>query len=278
MLLPYGLTPRLALRNILLPLAALASVFVVPSAWLVAAFIILGQAHFAMAMIYQYRGGRVTRRYVLTALALVAVFVLYFTSGAGFYPIFYAAVFMFGAHFAYDEFHLQKAELGGPQKVTLGLFVLLFIVMNVYVFVPGSTGVALGLSLLFPSYIVARLFFSKNRPNRAEAYVWLVGIVLFFLAFVAHMPPVILLAIVSILHILNWYVDYGRRLADAGDATRVKNYWIEVLVIILFIGAFYAVYRIYSIDILGYYYSVMYYYAWALGHFILSFRRQGRKS
>lgn len=278
MRLPSEYSARLWFRNFLLPLAALASVFIFPSSWFVTAFIILGQAHFAMAMLYQYRGGRVTRRYVLTALVLLALFILYFASGGGFYPIFYAAVFMFGAHFAYDEFHLQKTELGAPQKVTLILFVLLFIVMNVYVFLPGSVPYALALSLVFPAYIAARLFFSTNRPNRAEAYIWFVGILLFFLAFVAHIQPVILLAIVSILHIVNWYIDYGRRLADGGDTKRLRAYWTEVVLLIAAIALGYAAYRVFQIDILGYYYGITYYYAFALAHFVLSFRRQGRNA
>ncbi len=268
---------RTFLRNVMLPLTALASVFLFPSDWLVIAFLVLGQAHFAMAMLYQYRGGRVDRRYLLTLAALVAGFVLYFTLGGGFYPIFFLAVLMFAVHFAYDEFHLQKCERKAPQVVTLALFLILFLVMNLFTLVPAYASLALAVALVFPAYILSRLFFSNQRPNKAEAYVWFVGMILFVLTFGFHAEPVILLAIVSILHISNWYVDYGRRLADAGNALRLRSYWLEVVGLIAVMAILFVMYRVFGVAILQYLFVVMYYYAFAISHFILSIKRQGRK-
>lgn len=267
-----ALPPRVLVRNALIPLAALASVFVFPDQWLVIAFLVLGQAHFFMAALYQWRGGRVDARYVITALALLALFIVYFASGAGFYPIFFVTVFMFGVHFARDEFMLQRMPFEGPQKVTVILFTALFLLINIYALSPADAGIALSLSLLFPAYIGTRLFFSKSKPNQAEAYVWFVGLLLFALAYFAQAQPVILLAIVSILHIGNWYIDFGRRLADAGDAARHRSYWTEVVAIIALMGALYAAFRVFDIAILQYLFTVMYYYAWALAHFVLSYR------
>ncbi len=272
-----GLTRRTVLRNIVLPFTALASVFLFPAEWLVIAFLILGQAHFAMAMLYQYRGGRVDRRYLLTLGFLVVVAVIYFMNGGGFYPIFFVAVLMFGAHFSYDEFHLQRDEIKVPQAITLALFVVLFVLMNAYVLVPALAGVAIAAALVFPSYMGARLI-GKHWPNRTEAYIWFVGLILMFLTFVLAVEPVILLAVVSILHILNWYIDYGKRLADKGDDARLRTYWLEVIGVILIITVLYVAYRVFNIEILQYLFIVMYYYVWAIIHFTVSFKRQGRKT
>ncbi len=273
----FSLDTRTTMRNIVLPLIALASVYLFPADWLVIAFLVLGQAHFAMAMLYQYRGKKVDRRYLLTLGILVAAAIVYFMNGGGFYPIFFAAVLMFGAHFSYDEFHLQREEIGSAQWVTIFLFVTLFVLMNVFTLVPASAGITLAVAFLFPAYIGARLVL-RHWPNRTEAYLWLVGLVLMVLAFVLEAEPVILLAIVSILHITNWYVDYGRRLADKGDGARLRSYWLEVAGIIALMAALYAAYRLLRIEMLQYLFVVTYYYVWAIIHFAVSFKRQGRRT
>lgn len=269
-------TWRIFWRNILLPVAALVSVFALPETWLVATFVIVGQAHFAMAMWYQYRGGKIDGRYICIILATLALAIIYFTLGGGFYPIYFLTVTAFAWHFAYDEFHLQKQIFGMPQKITVVLFTVLFLVMNIYAWSPSLSSLVVFAALIFPSYVLVRLFFSEHAPNQAEMYIWFVGVLLFALTFFFHAAPVLLLALVSILHITNWYVDYGRRVSDTGDRVRHRKYWIDVIGVILLMIGLYGVYLLYTQSVLQYMFVVMYYYVWALMHFALSYKRQGK--
>lgn len=260
---------RVVLRNVALPLIALLSSLLLPMPWLVGAFVVLGQAHFAMSMFYQVRAGKADARYIaILAIGLVAA-LLYFSTGAGFTPIFIVTVLCFAAHFSFDEFQLQKCPFGVPQKATFILFILLFAAMLSYSLLPKFALTAFALALLFPAYAATRIIFSSDAPTRAESYIWLVGVLLMVLAFGFSVEPVVLLAVISILHITNWYADYGRRLADSGNTARLRSYWTEVLLLIALMASLYTWY-LSGATALTVLFNVMYYYAWALVHFALS--------
>ena len=62
----------------------LAALFLLSPMWVVLAFIVLGQGHFVLSYLYQYRAGKLTRQYALRYLigvALIALF-LFLTHGS----------------------------------------------------------------------------------------------------------------------------------------------------------------------------------------------------
>lgn len=99
------------LRDYVFPLIAALAVFALPFTYVMYAYILVGQAHFLMAYLYQYRGGKITKTYLFVALALGAAATLYLTSGIGITPLFIIAGTIFSAHFALDQFTLHGEPL-----------------------------------------------------------------------------------------------------------------------------------------------------------------------
>lgn len=265
--------PRSVVRDYLFPLAAFLFVFLVPLSWYVAGFLILGQAHFAISFLYQYRAGKVNRQYGILAVLFLLISIAYFATGGGYNLIFLVATFFFGVHFAFDEFFLHGEATTTATRISAWVFVLLFFAMIVYTMFPDARPFAFAVGLIFPAYVLVRVG-SRRLPSAAERYLWLVGVIIFTLTFAFSVRAEILLAVISILHQTNWYVDYGRRIADTGDAAKLGKYWGEIALSLFVSSVLYLFYMFGGVSVLRFLYLPVYYYAFALAHFGLSVRKR----
>jgi hypothetical protein len=272
----FALPARLGMvRDGLIPLVAFGGAIFLPNTWITVAFVVVGQAHFAMTFLYQYRGKKMNTWYLCTAGVLALATLLYvLVWGELVVPIFLVVATLFSLHFALDEVTLH-ADTFTPRVIsTVVGFVLLF--------------VALMLSLVFPVYpftlfprvvavlmvcgILVRLF-SREPVARSEYYLWFVGSVLALMGIGLGLLQQVL-AIVILLHCVNWMLGYGVRVQN--DTKRARRYWLETLVTLLGSVLLYLLFTLAHVGILKYFFLLTYYDAWAIAHIVLSFRASKR--
>ncbi len=256
------------LRDYVFPLIAALAVFALPFTYVMYAYILVGQAHFLMAYLYQYRGGKITRTYLFVALALGAAATLYLTSGIGITPLFIIAGTIFSAHFALDEFTLHGEPLSTSRIATIVGFATLHSSLIIVVAFPTLSYLGFVVGGMLALLILIRTLFSKSAPSRAEYYLWFIAAILFFFATVIGMPSHIL-GIIVILHFVNWYVGYGDRLKGVPAAAR--RYWKEVAATLALSSSLLLLYLLFSIPFLDVFFDLTYFYLWTAAHIVLSF-------
>lgn len=265
-----GSTPRVLIRDIIAPLVGYALTFLLPPSVFIAGFLIVGQAHFFISILYQYRAGKVDRRYLLIAAAFLFGSAAYFIFGGAYYPLLLVSTFFFSIHFAFDEYTLHGEVSGSAGRMTAIAFVLLFTALTLKSYFPAQFYVlAFIVALLFCSHVVLRLF-SKTPAGAAERYLWLNGFLILLMSFVFGTSSLLLFGVLSLLHLFNWYFDYGRRLSERGDQARLSRYWKEVVVSLALFFLLYLIYTGSPDSFLRYFFLPVYYYAFALAHFGLS--------
>jgi hypothetical protein len=255
-------------RDFFFPLLALAVAVLFPMQWIIWSFVVVGHAHFLMAYLYQYRAGKMNIFYLVSAGVLLAISLWYFLSGGDVVPVFLVAGILFSVHFAIDEFTLHSETFTRHAWFSVASFAFLFSWL-VLVLAPASVSmfapVLLGASVLF---FVVRLITGGWHLTRTERYLLIIAVILSTLALAFNMPNKIV-GVVLLLHFANWYVGYGARLKQKPERARV--YWIEVIVTLALVLAFFVPFYFFGVTFLAFLFIPAYYYAWAIAHIILSF-------
>lgn len=257
-----------AIRDYGFPVIAALLISLIPFEWIWIGLVVLGQAHFLTAYLYQYKGKKMNLRYLLSAALLLLAAIAYFSLGAGLLPILLAAATLFTAHFALDEFTLHGEALSLGRMPTVIGFVTLHLSFLIAALFPMLAGVTSITALVFLAAVAARLFLSPTPISPAERYLWFVGSILFLFAFVFELPGQFL-GVILLLHFMNWYVGYGDRLK--GKPERSRAYWTEVWVLLVAMFALYGTYALAGLSALSLLFEPMYFYAWAIAHIVLSF-------
>ena len=256
-------------RDFLLPIAIFAVTLSVPFLWVLWGYIVLGQAHFVMTYIYQARGKKMTRGYLLLAGALAIAAAAYFTLSGAFIPLVIAVSILFATHFALDELTLHDSPWNIPSLITVALFASLFFTFVLSDLFPSYamlSGIAVLLCVL---YVVIRSW-SGPTPSDGERYLWYVAV---FVAVLSYTLPAFsalnILACVIWLHTINWAIGYGIRLRGKGNEE--PRYWL--LTALTFFGALggWALFQFGQVAWLGAFFAPGPYYAWAIAHILLSF-------
>lgn len=262
---PYTAGP---LRDYLIPALALIASVYVPYMAIVMLFIVTGQAHFVTGYWYQYKAGKMDARYLLVAALLLAGSIFYFVSGGGLVPILLAVGVLFSAHFAYDEILLHGESRTPAKLVTVLGFAVFFGALVVSFIVPGLRVYA-PYALCIPLLAFAiRYALDRTRPGKAEQYLWLIEALIFLIA-VGFGNPGGVLGVIVLLHVFNWYVGFGGRVAH--DAVRRRAYWTQVVVILAILSGLFFAYVQFHLPGLEFIFKSTYYYAWAIAHIVLSF-------
>jgi hypothetical protein len=257
-----------SVRDYVFPILIAAAVWFIPLARVVDTMVIIGQAHFFMAYLYQVRGHKITTRYLVVAAILSVLGIACAYSGISTKHLFLAAGMIFSAHFALDEFTLHGESLTYIRGTTLIGFVLFFSAIIAMVAFPGVTFISsiLGISILAAFF--ARCILMRMYPSRAEQYLWLVSGMLFLMAISSDMAEKVL-AVIVLLHFANWYVGYGERLKHSPE--RSKKYWREMLATLLTSGLLFWGYSHLDFTWLAVLFRLDYFYLWTAAHIILSF-------
>lgn len=255
------------MRDIGLPLLAAGATVALPFMWLVSAFIVAGQAHFFMAYLYQYRGGRMNRRYLAAACVIAVAATLYFAFNGGLLALAILISALFSFHFAYDEFTLHDERMTASRFVTVVGFTLTFFFLVMLFIFPAANWLVVASAAAGLSTLIARFWLTRSPPTRAERYLWFVAALLFAVAVISGLPGSILATIV-LLHCANWYVGYGTRLS--GEPVRARKYWIEAVGLFVLSALLFAAFSLAHFSFLGVLFSLAPYYAWAVAHILLS--------
>jgi hypothetical protein len=250
-----------------LPLMAFALAILLPLQYLVAAFVITGQAHFLITYIYQYRGRRMTSRYLVVALILSVVALLYFFFSGDTLPILLLTSVVFSAHFARDEMTLHDEPLDLERISTIAGFVFLFtatVIGGFFEQFSWMLPVAAGLVIVLTA---GRVALGRTLPSYGEGYLWLIEFLAFILGYIRHLPASIL-AIIILLHVTNWYIAYGLRVAP--HAERKRRYWRDVAWTLGLCAVLYVLF-VWKLSFLFVFFLVGPFYAWSIAHIVLSY-------
>lgn len=256
-------------RDFILPLPVFALALSLPFMWVIVGYTIIGQAHFVMTYIYQARGKKMTRGYLILAAILAAGFGLYFVAGGWILPLVFIVAALFAVHFAIDELTLHDSPRTMWSLVSSVLFMVLFfsfLIADMYPAYAILSGILVVLCMVYGLMRVA----INHLPSHGERYLWYVAVLIVVLTIVfPAFSALNILACVIWLHAINWAIGYGVRLR--GREVEEPRYWI--LTILTFIGALmgWALFYFYDIGWLGAFFGLAPYYAWAIAHILLSF-------
>jgi hypothetical protein len=256
------------LRDVGLPLAAISAALILPFHYLVHTFIVIGQAHFFMAYLYQYRGRRMDARYLAAAVLIGVLLIAYLMFFKEVMLLLVLISVLFSFHFAWDELALHDEGMTRGRLVTvLGFSGSFFLLTLVFAFpnLAWPSRAALGVAL---GAIALRFLIEQTKPARGELYIWFVQALLFGIALGFGLSGHVL-ALIVIIHVINWYIAYGVKLSS--NPARAKTYWREVaLFLLVTLGLFVAYWEL-EIAALGVLFALGPYYAWAVAHILLSY-------
>lgn len=256
------------IRDYLFPLAALGASMLASFELILMLFIVTGQAHFLTAYWYQYRAGKMDVRYLLVAGVLFIAAIAYFFMSDALLPLLFLVGVLFSAHFAYDELQLHGEASTKAKLVTVAGFTAFFSALVVTFAVPALAPFA-PFTLTIPVLaLIVRFLLDPTKPGKAERYLWLVEAVIFFIAVGLGQSGTVL-GVIVLLHVANWYVGFGTRLAR--DPVRLRAYWTQVVLILMALTLLFLIYLHARTPLLEFLFKSTYYYAWAIAHIVLSF-------
>lgn len=257
------------LREYGLPFAVVLMSVTLPLWFIIGFYLIMGQAHFLMTYLYQYRGKRMTFWYLAVAvLLLLGTYGYFFMTDFGYVPLLLVASFLFGIHFAIDEYTLHGEKISAhawPAIIGYGILFTTIVAQVVSPELVWLTYLAYG---LIPVTILCRLILSRLSLLATERYLLYTSVLMLILGVVLHFPHQVL-GLLLILHFMNWYVGYGVRVRAVPE--KARRYWREVILSLALVGSLFLL----SIVAYGTWAYILFgltpYYAWAIAHILLSF-------
>jgi len=268
MLPTQHLTSFLFFRNIILPLLVVAELYFLPYWFVLATMIVGGQAHFFMAYLYQFRAGKMKRGYLMAAAVIAALIIFYYLVSGAFIPLYIAVSILFITHFAFDEFTLHD-EKWTFSKVSSAVGLVVTFMTLVLHSVHPILIVLLSVLIINGIGIVIRLVRNAASVSPAEWYMWFLQALVILMVFgTIPIPMTSITSFIIILHFFNWMIGYGVKLRDLKKPR--NRYWIETGVSFVGFGILYWLFYMVSEPLFALFFTVSAYYAWAIGHILLS--------
>ncbi len=255
-----------AARDGLLPVLVFSLALLADIKTIILLFVIVGQAHFFMAFLYQYKGKKMNRRYLGVAAVLLILASIYFIYIGLLIPVFLVTSIAFGLHFAMDEFYLHGEKNGPNTFVSLLGFMLLYSSIVFQILGPGYGLLPVFAGVFVFAHVVVRIF--RRKPfSGAERYLLFVGCLTLILGAGLQLW-ITIPGIISLLHCFNWVIGYAQRVQ--GHAAARFSYWKNTLATLALSIGLYSLWIITDAPILAFLFLPLYWYAWALAHFVLS--------
>lgn len=234
--------------------------------------IFLGQAHFFLTYLYQYKNKKINRNYLIK-------FTVFFFILLAFYFIFLNGIFLikftsglFVFHFLLDEFYLDNNELNKAQvfKILPILFSYLVFIFNdcfeeIYIF--KILAIMSLLYFLFLTVVKNKMFMLND-----------VYLVFYSLVIVSSIFSNWLLIkensmfFIVVLHYFNWYSYNYFKLRN--NIIILKKYIVNVLLVNAVTGVLFIDYFFIGIGLpfLFLFFSPTFFYLWTLMHLFVTFR------
>lgn len=265
---PYLIEKSLSLLAILPPILLLPPQSVL---WL---FIVLGQGHFFLAYLYQYKAGKITRTYLVWfGLLFASLFSIFFWFGSFEWLVVLTGT-QFLIHFLQDEVFLAGETHSLFTSLEAAALVSLFFGI-LYDTVFGATlstyTAALGLALVTLYFLLA--IEQRYFPNRTNYFVLFIIALLLGIEFTGFTVPVeILLGALILFHYAEWYIHFFFKLRK--NKTALRTYLVRVAVIN---SALITLFFIYSHWFsfqgpLAVLFAPFFFYLWTLMHTLTSVR------
>lgn len=261
-------TSFLAMRNIALPVALVGASAFLHGEFMFTLAIIVGQAHFLMAYLYQWRAKKMTQSYFLFAAIIAVLLLAYFVLSGDPLVLFLGLSIFFALHFVVDELTLHDEKWNTAKLINAGGFMVLFSVLIVHVIFPMPTIVfsAIGLVVLI---VAGRLAQGFESVSTSEYYLWFLQLLMVLLVVViAPVSQIALTVFILLAHFFNWMIGYSVKTTGTPMYTR---YWTETVFFLMLCTVGYGLFWFAVIPGLSIFFGVAAYHAWAAAHIALSF-------
>ncbi len=235
-----------------------------PFLFSVYAYLIVGQAHLLQTLLHQIRAGKVTTRYLFVAGISFILVTGYLLFSSAFEPLLLIIALMFALHSVYGEYKLRGETLDRANVLFgAGAVSVLWAVVagTVLPYVALLNGL-----LVFGLCCMAGRIFLAGPLLPGEQFVLVIVGASLFIAYVAGVPGNVFGALIT-LHVLNWTM-YGSALAKTQGT--LLRYWSETAALFFLTGAGFVLYALHAAPLLKYFFDPLYYYAWSVGHIILT--------
>lgn len=238
-------------------------------ALILAAYIVLGHAHFLLAYFYKFKAGKVQKKHLLLYLVL-ALFVFSLPSFLSSTTILLIIAILFGTHFFFDEARLLEGE---TERVSLSLSVPAIITFVGLVAYTETVFDFMMPAIIVSAVIIIWSLISNGIKNLFLPHVLYLNLftVLFSLIYIfgIQISGEAVFGSIILMHITTWYVFYYKKLKTAPK--RLIQFIIDCAVInILFIILYY-LYISQGTDSIGQYiFNPIFYYCWAILHIVTS--------
>lgn len=268
--------PQMKIFNIIFVLSILS--FFQNQTVLLNILICMGQAHFFLTYLYQYKNNKFDRLYLLKAIFFLTLLVVYyfFFLNEVYLMKFTSVLFVF--HFIFDEFYLDKEVLGLKQ-----IYKVVPILLSYFLFIFGSQyddlvvlKIGALLSVLYYSIMV---FLEKKYRVSNNLYLLIYSILCvssIFSNWVSIKDNSMFFIV--IIHYLNWYAyNYSK---FRKDKKALGYYLVITIVVNMVFGLLWLVYYFHLVEtpILFLIFSPTCFYLWTLMHLFVTFRPNDIKS
>jgi hypothetical protein len=266
-ILAFGLR-RETYERIAIGLITLALLAFLPANYFFLAFVMLGQGHFLMTYLYQWKAGKIGTRYMIAyavALTVLAVLAAYFL------PLPFLLLItgsVFALHFFYDEARLHARDNG----ISLGLvwypaFLFFLVLVKILYTVDLLPAIVIG-TLLFVLQSARSQTVPASHASTAMYMHIFSAILLFLLIFPIAIPATAVLGAIILYHYMSWYVHYFFRLRDGGRPLRpyIKNGILVNALVISSFAAFLVLAPGYAKNAFSFFFAEQYFYMWTLLH------------
>jgi len=252
-----ALTPAIALFSLHNPLFVLM------------AFIVLGQGHFLLTYLYQWRAKKITRVYIFSYL-IIAPILFSLVSVISYSLVLIITATIFAVHYFYDE---ARIMVGSEQNVSLTLLLPpIFAFISYLLFAEFSIDIFNFMACLaIIIYGMNILFYNYNTIFQTHVLVLncvgiLIGLIYYFGIPVSASQ---LLGAIIIHHYATWYIFQYFKLRIKKEY--LSQYIHDVLTVnFILIALFFLYYYKPSFSALGFMFEPVYFYVWTLLHIIFT--------
>lgn len=262
----------------------LSLIFLLPPNYVWDCVIVIGLAHFALSYLYQYKAGKIKKRYLAPySIMLLIVFYMAFNYTV-FFTVLVTAFFLL--HYFFDEFKLRQEK---PSIEYFSIILILVVMLSgwSFDFLTGGnvTPLLTYLSIAISCFCLAlKAFIGRIEVLWNCSYLWfllcLLGVFL-TMEFTGHRPHVNEgVGFIILLHCITWYIRLGMRFKK-DCAIIFRSYLRRVLLTnFIFILGYYIV--VIEGERQGFFYDGVYhpigFYIWSFMHLITTFRLSDYRS
>lgn len=234
--------------------------------------ICMGQAHFFMTYLYQYKSNKFDRLYLLKAALFIMILITYYLFFLNDVYIMKFTSVLFVFHFIFDEFYLDRQVLQLNQ-----IYKVVPILLSYFVFIFGSKGeyiiiVKIGavLSVLYYTLMV----FSEKKYHVSQNVYLLIYSILCVSSIFSDWISIKNNAMffIVIVHYLNWYSFNYSKFKNSKKA--LSYYFVSAILVNLVFGLLWVGFYFYSFEVpqLVLIFSPTCFYLWTLLHLFVTFR------